>query len=670
MPLNYAIFEVHNNFKLIFMNKRLISTVFGVFMLGTTFSPIYAQSNKVEKITQVATLPTIFPVPVFSELRGGHFALGEKVTLVVLSEVSEFTKDSVVKLLNAAGVKSVNVISKLPKNKQGNLVILSVGDKPEVKSLLTSAQISVDNHKEGYTIFSKESEDGFIISLIGNDPDGLFHATQSFAQLTKGSYFPSILINDHPSQPIRGTIEGFYGKPWTMKEREKHLQFLASVKANTYVYTPKDDPYARDKWREPYPADTLAELGRIAKIATNNHINFVYAISPGPTICFSCKTDFDLLKDKVNALRSVGVRSFYLALDDIEYKKWNCEQDSVTFGKSGPEAAAIAQSTLLNQLQDYIKSVDPEAPNLIMVPTEYYDAKESPYKAALRKILNPNIVVQWTGTDVVPPSISVNDAKAATRAFGKPTLLWDNYPVNDYAQTKGRLLLAPYVRREAGLSKQLAGILSNPMNQEAASRVAVTGVVAFAWNDVGYDANRTWTFAARELAGYDPKTTRALLLFFDTQHLAPTFGTHPWQEQSPSLKLILDQVRDALSFGNNAERESAIQMLSNHARAFKHAPQIIRVGTIDKGFVSESDPWLDAMELWGEALEETALGLKATNAGENNAVSHFNKAKELVKKAEVIPSTPGATRFEGPVKIADGVLDVFINDAPKLLYIN
>ncbi len=85
-----------------------------------------------------------------------------------------------------------------------------------------------------------------------------------------------------------------------------------------------------------------------------------------------------------------------------------------------------------------------------MVPTEYYDAKESPYKAALRANLNPRIVVQWTGTDVVPPAISVPDAKAATKAFGRKTLLWDNYPVNDYASSAGRLLLAPYAKREAG----------------------------------------------------------------------------------------------------------------------------------------------------------------------------------------------------------------------------
>ncbi|WP_347336552.1 beta-N-acetylglucosaminidase domain-containing protein, partial [Klebsiella pneumoniae] len=89
----------------------------------------------------------------------------------------------------------------------------------------------------------------------------------------------------------------------------------------------------------------------------------------------------------------------------------------------------------------------------------------------------------------------------------------------------GRLLLAPYAKREAGLSTELTGILSNPMNQEVPSRVAVTGVLAFAWNDKGYDADRTWHYAARNLAGNDARATQALLELFDTQHLAPTFGS-------------------------------------------------------------------------------------------------------------------------------------------------
>ncbi|RZK44077.1 MAG: beta-N-acetylglucosaminidase, partial [Hymenobacter sp.] len=528
----------------------------------------------------------------------------------------------------------------------------------------------LDNHTEGYTISSVTMDSGALITLAGHDAGGLFHAVQTFRQLAQRSAIPALVIQDYPAMPIRGTIEGFYGKPWSMEDRTKHLNFLGSVKANTYIYSPKDDPYARDRWREAYPATILKELGTLVATARRNYVSFVYAISPGPSICFSDPADRLALERKFEALRSVGVHSFYVALDDIAYTKWNCEQDKVAFGASGPEAAGIAQSQLLNALQASITAHDPTAPPLIMVPTEYYDAKESPYKAALRKNLDPRIVVQWTGTDVVPPAIAVRDARAATKAFGRKTLLWDNYPVNDYAQTTGRLLLAPYTRREAGLSTGLTGILSNPMNQEAPSRVAVTGVAAFGWNDKAYDAELTWHFAARELAGGDERTTAALLTFFDTQHLAPTFGSQPWQEQAPQLKTMLDNVREVVANGNDDARHRVIADLIQYAMKFADAADIIRSGTVDPAFAQESRPWLEAMQLWGRALQLTAAGLEAANQGSTAAGRYFAGAARLAAEAAAIQTIPGVTRFSGPIKIADGVLDRFVADAPKLITFN
>lgn len=467
--------------------------------------------------------------------------------------------------------------------------------------------------------------------------------------------------------PIRGTIEGFYGAPWSMADRSKHIEFLARSKANTFIYSPKDDPYARDRWRDAYPAATLKALGKLAATAKRNHVDFVYAISPGPTVCFSDPADAKALLRKFDAFRALGVRSFYVALDDIEYTKWNCERDKTTFGASGAQAAGIAQSHLLNLVQADLVARHDAASELIMVPTEYYDAKESPYKEALRKHLDPKIVVQWTGTDVVPPAISIPDARAATKAFGRKTLLWDNYPVNDFETSAGRLLMAPYARREAGLSAELSGIVSNPMNQEVPSRVAVMGLTAFAWNDTGYDAQRTWHAAARDLAGGDAQVTAALLTFFDTQHLAPTFGSQPWQEQAPRLKAVLDHVREAIALGDAAARSQAIAELARTADAFAAAPQTIRAGVADKGFAEQSRPWLEAMEGWGRALQQTAAGLDAANRGDAQAAVAFADAKRIAAEAAAIPSIPGATRFGGPVKIADGVLDRFVADAPQLI---
>ncbi len=613
------------------------------------------------------TLPVVIPAPTSINLAGGALTLGTSVVLVTAPGVDPETVVLLRKVLSAAGVETITTARKLPSVLQQPYIVLGTGENALVRDALARTGASLDTHAEGYTIASRPIGSGGLIALAGRDGDGLFHAVQTFRQIAAQPVLPALVIQDHPAMPIRGTIEGFYGAPWTMADRTRHLDFLASVKANTYVYSPKDDPFARDRWREPYPAETLAALGKLAATARRNHVDFVYAISPGPSVCFSDPADRDAMERKLDALRTIGVHSFYVALDDIEYTKWNCDRDAAAFGPSGAEAAGVAQAALLNAVQADLLRKDKASRPLIMVPTEYYDAKESPYKAALRKHLDPRVVVQWTGTDVVPPAISIPDARAATKAFGRKTLLWDNYPVNDYATTTGRLLLAPYARREAGLSEELTGILSNPMNQEAPSRVAVTGVAAFGWNDKDYDADRTWRAAARELAGGDAQAAAALMLFFDTQHMAPTFGSQPWQEQAPALKAALDRTRDAIAQGDGTARRLAIAELGRRADEIAGAPDIIRSGTVDPGFAEQSRPWLDAMALWGRALQLTAAGLDAADRGSEAASRYFAGAQRLAAEAAAIQTIPGATRFGGAIKLADGVLDRFIADAPTLI---
>src|SRR5213076_351437 len=151
--------------------------------------------------------------------------------------------------------------------------------------------------------------------------------------------------------------------------------------------------------------------------------------------------DVKALKEKLGSLYDQGARSFYVALDDISYTKWNCDADQAKYGAPGRAAAGQAQTDLLNAVQqDFIDTHEGAKP-LQFVPTEYSDTADSAYKSVLREKLDPKVVVQWTGTDVVPPSISLADAKAASTVWGRKVFLWDNYPVNDYGQTTGRLLM-------------------------------------------------------------------------------------------------------------------------------------------------------------------------------------------------------------------------------------
>ncbi|MGA9658456.1 MAG: beta-N-acetylglucosaminidase domain-containing protein [Asticcacaulis sp.] len=608
--------------------------------------------------------PAVFPTPTSVRLTGPEIAIGRTVVLVRAGTVDSATEALVRRVLTEAGVETIRTATRLPAQLDASYVVIGTADADTVKAATTRIGATLPTQTEGYTLASQAENGAALIVLAGKDSDGLYHGVQTLRQIAVNGHIPALTIADHPAMPVRGTIEGFYGKPWSMAERAAHIEFLAGMKANTYIYSPKDEVYARDKWRDPYPADMLKEMGTLVDVANSHHINFVYAISPGPSICYSDPADLQTLLRKFKALRGIGVRSFYVALDDIEYKTWNCPADEAAFGAPGETAAAHAQAQLLNAVQADLDAAGHGA--LFIVPTEYYNNTVSPYKTVLAKELDPRVEIQWTGTDVVPASISVADARSATRAFGRKTLLWDNYPVNDYKESTGRLLLGPYTRREAGLSTELTGIVSNPMNQEVASRPAVMGLVAFAWNDTGYDAERTWRAAARYLAGGDTQVTQALLTFFDTQTLAPTFGNLPWQPQAPRLRVLTNRVRDALGTGDAVEQTAALEALGQAADDLAAAPDRIRAGVVIPGFVTEAEPWLEATSVWGRALRLTVDGLRADNAA--TAARLFAEAQRLADEAGKFQTIPGATRFMGSIRIADGVLDTFIKDAPTLVY--
>ncbi|HYZ98211.1 MAG TPA: beta-N-acetylglucosaminidase domain-containing protein, partial [Acidimicrobiales bacterium] len=526
---------------------------------------------------------------------------------------------------------------------------------------------------EGYALAAFGREDGTAeIVLAGVDTAGTFYAAQTLRQLVDpaAGTIAGVGVVDHPAMRHRGAIEGFYGSPWTHDERLDQLAFYGRYKLNTYIYAPKDDPYHRDRWRDPYPADLRAELGELVDAATANHVRFTFAVSPGVSICYSDPADVDALAAKLGAVYDLGVRAFSIALDDIDYTTWNCDADGARYGEPSAAAAARAQVDLLNRLQRGFVADHDGAQPLQMVPTEYRTTDDSPYRTIVREQLDPAVEVMWTGSFVVPPEITVDQAAGAAEVFGRSTFVWDNTPVNDFDATEGRLILAPYDRRQPGLSEQATGIVLNPMNQAAASKVQLVGAADFTWNDAAYDPQRAHRAAARYLAGRmdaeSDETVEALLALFDLENLAPTSALSGAlsQPQAPVLAARLDEFRAAWRDG---DRAGAIRGLRPYAERLAAAPEVIRADVADRGFVADAKPWLDATDLWGEALVATLDALGARVQGDTAGAERlFDRATDLADRAGRIETIPGETRPQGPVRVADGVLDEFLAEAREL----
>ncbi|GHE60027.1 beta-N-acetylglucosaminidase [Streptomyces cellulosae] len=653
------------------MGRRTTTlTVLGAcFALASTLAAGAPPAGAAEAGPRAAApLPPVTPTPQSMSRTGDDLPVTGRVIVVADADTDVPARTRLVAELKRHGADRVDVVTpgNVPRAAAGLLTVrLGPAARPDIAEGL--GDTAVPEHAEGYALRVARAGRGAQVALGGTDGAGQFYAVQTLRQLfvrsaDGGWKVTGAQAGDHPSMPLRGTIEGFYGQPWTHAERLDQMDFYGDVKANTYVYAPKDDPYHRDKWREPYPAEKLTELGELVDRATANHVRFTFAVSPGQSICYSDPADREALKAKLQALYDLGTRAFSVPLDDIDHTRWNCEADRAAYGEPGTGAVGKAQADLLNDVQrDFVATHDGTWP-LQMVPTEYYNHTESAYKRALREALDPEVEVMWTGVGVVPDGITNADAGQAAKVFGRKVFVWDNYPVNDYGNTGGRLLLAPYDKREAGLSDHLSGVVANPMNQPYASKVAVFGTADFAWNDRGYDAGRNWRQALAYLAGGDRGATEALLVFADLQHLAPTFGATPWQPQAPELARRVEAFWTAW---NDGDRPGAVRALRPYAAAIERAPAVIRSGSVQEGFTVDAAPWLDATELWGRAAVRMTDALAARQTGDRETSDRLlAESLELQERARAVRIDPPRNAW-GAVqpKVGDGVLDAFLTQA-------
>ena len=153
------------------------------------------------------------------------------------------------------------------------------------------------------------------VGIGAHDERGAFYAMQTLRQLGKKTgngdavMLPVGEITDWPDIEFRGTVEGFYGTPWSHEARLSQLRFYGQNKMNTYIYGPKDDPYhSSPHWRDPYPADQAAQIRELVKVARENHVDFVWAIHPGKDIKWT-EEDMNNVIKKFEMMYKLGVRS-------------------------------------------------------------------------------------------------------------------------------------------------------------------------------------------------------------------------------------------------------------------------------------------------------------------------------------------------------------------------
>ncbi|WP_079054564.1 beta-N-acetylglucosaminidase domain-containing protein [Streptomyces graminilatus] len=614
----------------------------GAIRSSTTAPPAPGDGKNDSAAQPPPSVPVLWPTPRSVRPGRGTVRISGTVALRSDSGTDEATLDTVTRTLREAGVHQVRY-GDSPQRDELLLVIASETPRPSDEASITLRALGVEPPKQqlppgGYTLTAgTDAKARPRIVLAGADPAGAFHAAQTLAQLVRpvGSRapratLPAVHIRDWPATGTRGIVEGFYGTPWTQRQRLDMLDFAARWKLNTYIYTPKDDPYLRARWRDPYPTARLTTLGTLVRRATTNHITFVYALSPGPSVCYSSPADTAALIGKFRQLWDTGVRAFAVPLDDIDISRWNCARDQSAYG-TGTAAVARAQAALLNRVQREFGGTRRGAAPLITVPTEYAGSRPSAYKRSLAARLDPAVTVMWTGTRVVSPALRTAQARAARAAYGHPVLVWDNYPVNDY--TPGHLLLGPYEGRDRTLPGAVAGLTANPMNQATASAPALFSLAAYTWNPAEYRPGAALDAGLATLAAGDPRALTALRAFADVNRASRVDAV-----QAPELAALTAAYWRGDAGAGKALRARLTALAEASAR-------------VPAAFHLSASPWLACAGDWARA----ALGAMAVHEGGGRPAEV--RALREAARGHTVVDWQGRTR---EVEVGAGVLDTFV----------
>lgn len=292
----------------------------------------------------------------------------------------------------------------------------------------------------------------------------------------------------------RGIVEGFFGPPWSMSHRAAIFEFGAKRGMNTYLYAPKDDPYHRERWREPYPENEWKELLKLIRRAQERRIDFVYGFHPGKGLHFVAAEPMDILLAKAQRFYDAGVRTFAILFDDIPSHLEHVE-DRREFDGSLARAEAIWLKKILERQPAHWSDVEwwicPSYYTGDPLLARMFGAFEPRFLETLAGHLPETVACFWTGPAVVSSKISLAHARKVAQRLRHRLILWDNYPVNDLSMSQ-EMHLGPLTGRDPRLPEQVYGYLNNPLLQESLSFIPLATCFDYAADPPNYVPEARW----------------------------------------------------------------------------------------------------------------------------------------------------------------------------------
>lgn len=406
------------------------------------------------------------------------------VNLVFHGEQDEATEGKITELLDAQGIAYKK--SETVDDSMATLLISS--DKTHCEHCANVQDSQALSEEQGYALIASDDENAKgKVTIVGADEDGAFYGVMSFAQMlqqkTEDGKFAEVAIYDYPSIKLRGYVEGFYGYPWSFEDRLGLFSDTSKFKMNTYIYAPKDDPYHKDRWREPYPDDKAEELRQLAEEAKKDNVSFCWSAHPGYGWNYNSDADHNALMAKFEQLYDLGVRQFGISYDDL-----------------GGYVNGTQHAQVINRINEEFVKVKGDVEPLIVVATRYcngWGPDMRSYFKPFMETLDEDVVVMWTGANTMSAiTKAAYEWPKQQTGVNRNLAAWWNYPVNDYCD--GKLMMSPLENLENDVDN-LSGFFLNPMSQAEASKVAIISGADYSWNVPAFEKMSSWKRAINEL---------------------------------------------------------------------------------------------------------------------------------------------------------------------------
>lgn len=585
--------------------KRILTGVLAVAMV-LTMMPI---STPTVQAAEDKTTYEIYPNPHEMSYQDGEFVIRQEVNVVFEETIDSVTQKRMNEVL-ASKNKKVTTSQKKVEGKT-NILVGTYNSKGYVDTYVK------EHYNVAASLFEKfganfvASNNGEIV-VLGRDTDAAFYGITSLKHIfnqMNGSTIRNFTIKDYADTNIRGFIEGYYGIPWSNEDRMSLMKFGGDFKMTSYIFAPKDDPYHKEKWREEYPAKELAEITEMVKVGNEAKCRFVWTAHPfmGGFNANNADAEIQALLKKFEQLYKAGVRQFGVLGDDV---------------------GQLNKDIVVKMMQEVSKwaKAKGDVYDTVFCPAGYNHSWQGDYSELNKydKEFPEDIKIFWTGEAVCQPvEQKTLDHFRKHNLNGQATrrspLFWLNWPVNDINGARLMMGKGSLLHTDINVN-DLAGVVTNPMQEAEASKVAIFAVADYAWNVKAFDDDKSWKDSFKYV---DAQASEALHTLSKHMSNPQPNGHGLVLAESEELQPLINKINTQLTAGKLVDAD-AKQMIAE-MQTIIDACKEFHAQSKNANLKKELKPFTGSLADLAKAIQEYVKAEMAVEAKDMfTAFNHYN----------------------------------------------